>query len=167
MSILRENIRMSLQSVRSHLLRTVLTVLIIAIGIMALVGILTAIDSIKQSINSNFASMGSNSFTIRNREMTIRVGKKGKRPKKFKSIKYEEAKQFVEEFKFPATTSISVLGTFASTAKYNSKKTNPNITIFGGNEGYLSTSGYELESGRNFSSAETEQGNHVALIGQE
>jgi putative ABC transport system permease protein len=167
MSILRENIRMSLQSVRSHLLRTVLTVLIIAIGIMALVGILTAIESIKQSINSNFASMGSNSFTIRNREMTLKVGKKGKRPKKFRSIKYEEAKQFVEDFKFPSTTSISVLGSFTSTAKYSSKKTNPNITIFGGNDNYLATSGYELETGRNFSSTETEQGNHVAIIGQE
>ena len=39
-----ENIKISFESIRSHMLRTFLTVMIIAIGIMALVGILTAID---------------------------------------------------------------------------------------------------------------------------
>jgi len=75
-SLIRENIKVALQAIRSQLLRTILTVLIIAFGIMALVGILTAIDGIKQSINSNFARMGANTFTIRNRGEHIRVGKK-------------------------------------------------------------------------------------------
>lgn len=45
--LVKENIRISLDSIRSHLLRSILTVLIIAFGIMALVGILTSIDAIK------------------------------------------------------------------------------------------------------------------------
>ena len=49
-----ENIRVSLASIRSHLLRTILTILIIAFGIMALVGILTATDSIKYYLTQNF-----------------------------------------------------------------------------------------------------------------
>ena len=48
------------------MLRSLLTILIIAIGIMALVGILTAIESIKGSISENFTSMGANTFTIKN-----------------------------------------------------------------------------------------------------
>ena len=77
-----ENIKIALQSVKSNLLRTVLTIFIIAIGITALVGILTAIDSIKHSINDNFTSMGANTFNIRNKGMKLRAGKRGTKPKK-------------------------------------------------------------------------------------
>jgi len=78
--MLKENIQIAIGAIKANLLRSVLTMLIIAVGITALVGILTAIDSIKQSINSNFSSMGANTFTIRNREMNIRIGKQGKKP---------------------------------------------------------------------------------------
>jgi putative ABC transport system permease protein len=44
---LAENIREGTKSIKSNLLRTVLTASIIAIGITSLVGILTAIDGIK------------------------------------------------------------------------------------------------------------------------
>jgi putative ABC transport system permease protein len=54
-----------------------------------------------------------------------------------------------------------------ATIKYGSKKSNPNIRIFGGDENYLVTSGYDLEKGRNFSSQEILYGNHVAIIGKD
>ena len=59
-----ENIRIALNSIKAHLLRTCITVSIIAIGISALVGILTAIDSIDYALNDNFSLMGANTFTI-------------------------------------------------------------------------------------------------------
>ena len=68
----RENIKIALNAISSNLLRSILTMLIIAIGITALVGILTAIDSIKQSINSNFTSLGANTFTIRNKDSNLK-----------------------------------------------------------------------------------------------
>jgi putative ABC transport system permease protein len=166
-SLLTENIKISLSSIRSQLLRTVLTVLIIAIGITALVGILTAIDSIKQSINNNFTSMGANTFTIRNREMSIRIGKNGKRPKKFRNITYDEAIAFKNQFQFPSFTSVSTMASGASTVRYLSKKTNPNIQVFGGDENYVVTSGYDLGSGRAFSMQEIQYNSHVAIIGDE
>ena len=102
-ALLLENIKLALISVRSHLLRTVLTVLIIAIGITALVGILTAIDAIKSSINSSFADMGANTFTIRDLGSGIKVGSHhGRKAKAFKKISYEEAMKFSQEFNFPA-----------------------------------------------------------------
>ena len=160
-----ENIKISLQAIRSQLLRTVLTALIIAIGIMAIVGILTAIDALKSSINSNFTSMGANTFTIRNREMTIRIGRGGRRPKRYRPITYDEAKRFAAEFSFPSSTSLSNRATGQGTLKYESKKSNPNVEVFGGDENYLATSGYELEKGRNFSPQEIKYGSPVVLIG--
>ena len=165
--LLLENIKISLQAIRSHLLRTVLTILIIAIGIMALVGILTAIDSIKQSIQSNFTSMGANTFKIRNKGSNIQIGRGGKRPKRYRPITYDEAMRFKEDFKFPALSSVSAIATWQATAKYKSNKTNPNIQVFGSDENYLSTAGYEIKTGRNFSSQEIQFGRHVVLIGKE
>ena len=59
-----ENIRVALGAIRENLLRTILTALIIAFGIMSLVGILTAVDSIQASVSTSFASLGANAFDI-------------------------------------------------------------------------------------------------------
>ena len=166
-SFIRENIRISLGSIRAQLLRTTLTVLIISIGIMALVGILTAIDAIKSSINSNFTNMGANTFTIRNREMNLRIARNGKKPKKFKDITYDEAQRFSKAYSFPAIPSVSTMASGAGTMKYASEKTNPNMRVFGVDENYMATSGYELETGRNFTAYEVQYGSHVVIIGKE
>jgi len=165
--VFRENFRISLSSIRSHLLRTILTILIISFGIMALVGILTAIDSIKQTIYTSFESMGANTFKIRNRGVNIHVGRGGKRPKRYKKISYEEAMRFRKNFGFSSLVSISATGTWQGTLKYKSKKTNPNITVFGSDENYLVTAGYDLERGRNFTLHEIETGSHMVIVGKE
>lgn len=166
-SFIKENIKISLGAIRSQLLRTILTVLIISFGIMALVGILTAIDAIKSSINSNFTSMGANTFTIRNREMGVHIGSNGKKPKRFRSITYDEAVRFTKEYSFPAKPSVFTVASGMGIMKYQSKKTNPNIRVLGADENYLVTSGYELERGRNFSTQDIEFGNHVVILGKE
>jgi len=162
-----ENVRESIKAIKSHLLRTILTILIIAIGITALVGILTAIDSVKQSIHSNFTSMGANTFKIRNRGMNINVGKSGKRPRRYKKISYDEALSFMDQFGFHSIVSVSTRATWGATLKYKSKKTSPNITIFGSDHNYLLTAGYELKLGRNFSVHENSTGSNMVIVGKE
>ena len=93
-----ENIKLALQSIRSQALRAVLTMSIIAIGIMALVGILTAIDAIKGSISDNFSSMGANTFTVRSGSRTIRVGRSGVREEPMPPIRLNEAREFAERY---------------------------------------------------------------------
>jgi putative ABC transport system permease protein len=163
-----ENIRESLRSIRSQLLRTIITTLIIAIGITALVGILTAIEAIKSSINSNFTFMGANTFSIRNYGIGIRVGSGGKRAKRFKQIDFAQAMQFKNNYPFPnATVSISFMATPVGVLKYQSKKTNPNTNVWGGDENYQRTFSYDVAYGRNFSPHEAEQGSNVAILGSE
>ena len=156
-----------MQSVKSNKLRTFLTALIIAFGLMALVGILTSIDAIKSSLNNTFSSMGSNSFTIRNRGIGIRIGGGGTRPKRFKPISYQEAVAFKNRFDFPAIISVNTFASFAGTAKYGNEKTNPNISVLGADDSYLFTGGYKLAAGRTFSQGELDYGNSVTIIGHE
>ncbi|MFH0895440.1 MAG: ABC transporter permease [Bacteroidota bacterium] len=167
-TFLFENIRISIRSIRAHMLRTTLTVLIIAFGITALVGILTAIDSIKSSISSNFSRMGSNSFTIRSRGQHMRMGHGGMDEKPTPIITYQQAMTFRDSYKFPGTVaSVSIFASGTATCKLGSNKTNPNVAVVGTEENYLTTSGYELEKGRNFSPHEVSYGSHVTIIGSE
>lgn len=167
MGFLKENISIALDSIRSNRLRAIITMLIISIGIMALVGILSAIDAIKNGINSNFTSMGANTFTIRNSDVNIRVGRNGKKAKSKNKITFKEAIQFKKEFNYPVIISVSTIASETSRLKYENKKTNPNIEVCGGDENYLVTAGYDLEKGRNFSTAEISGSTPIVLIGAE
>lgn len=162
-----ENVRLALQSIKSNRLRTMLTALIIAIGLSALVGILTTIDAIKKSMTEAFSSMGSNSFNIRNRGTGIRIGGGGKRPKPFKSIRYEDAVKFKERLNTAASVAISVFASGGATVKHGQEKTNPNTNIQGIDENGLASQGLNLALGRNFNANEVALGNNVCIIGSE
>jgi len=162
-----ENVRLAMQSIKSNRLRTFLTALIIAIGISALVGILTTIDAIEKKMTDAFSSMGANSFTIRNRGTGIRIGGSGERPKSYKPIKYEDALKFKERLNTPATVSISVVASSGSTVKYGQEKTNPNINIRGIDDNGLAAQGLELSLGRSFNNSESLNGPNICIIGSE
>jgi putative ABC transport system permease protein len=163
---LKENISIALQSIAGNRLRASLTSLIIAIGIMALVGILTAIEGIKQYTNDAFADLGANSFTLQNRGEGLNFGNGGHR-KVYPAITYLQADRFKQLFKLPVVVSINHDVTGTAVAKYNSLKTNPNISVTGSDENYLSTGGRKLAFGRNFSTSEIEHGTSVVIIGDE
>ena len=166
-ALMKENFRISFLSIRSNILRTTLTVLIIAFGIMALIGILTTIDSLKRSVNSSFSAMGANSFSIRSRNFNVRIGNQRDRVKNYSKISFSEAERFKKEFKLPAVVSVSIGASGTATIKYESEKTNPNVSVRGVDENYLVTAGYEVEKGRNFTEADIRSGENTVLIGSE
>ncbi|MCU0447417.1 MAG: ABC transporter permease [Microscillaceae bacterium] len=163
-----ENVREGLRSVQANLLRSILTALIIAIGITALVGILTAIDGIQASVDSSFAEFGANSFDIEggNSQMFRGPGPP-RREKVYPPIKYRQAKQFADLYNYDARVSLSATITGIAEAKYMSKKTNPNSLLVGANEHYFAAKALNLEKGRIFSASELSQGSYVAVIGGE
>lgn len=167
LSFLKENISIAVDSIKANRLRAIITMLIISIGIMALVGILSAIDAIKNGINDNFTSMGANTFTIRNADVNIRVGRKGRKARAYEPISYKEAIRFKNEFNYPVLTSVSTLASFSARLKFENVKTNPNIQVFGGDDNYILTAGYELEKGRNFTPSEILGSTHITLIGKD
>jgi putative ABC transport system permease protein len=161
----KENIAIALTSISGNRLRTSLTALIIAIGIMALVGILTAIDGIRQQTNSAFAGLGANSFTISN-SADLGFGQGGHQ-KIYPPITYEQADRFKNSFTLPGVVTVNLNVTGTAVVKYGNQKTNPNISLSGTNENYIITTGRKLAFGRNFSSDELVHGANVVIIGDE
>lgn len=160
---LAENIREGIKSIKSNLLRTVLTALIVAIGILALVGTLTAVEGIKVEVNESLSGLGANSFSITN--IRRRGRSAGKTQKVYPQIKYKELQKFKEVYRYPATVGISSTVTFSAEVKRLSEKTNPNIRIYAGDLNYLMLEDLNLEKGRNFSELEIRSGAQVAIIG--
>lgn len=165
---IRENVDEGLRSIQSNLLRTVLTALIIAIGITSLVGILTAIEGIQNSVNSSFADLGANTFTVKNHdEDNFRNG--GRRGKRYPVINYREASEFSQRFRdeFGGTVSLSSSIGGAIQANYRSKKTNPNSNVIGTDEQYLGINGYKIDFGRNMNKNDLDNSLNVVVLGQE
>ncbi|QIP14121.1 FtsX-like permease family protein [Spirosoma aureum] len=160
-----ENIREGLRSIAGNRLRTILTSLIIAIGITSLVGILTAIDGIQNSVASSFAGLGANTFSIVARQDAFRRG--GRVQKQDEPIDYHDAVQFKQRFPYGATIALSTVAAGAAQAKFGSKKTNPNVQVIGGDGAYIPVKGFTLQSGRNFTENDLTYALNVAILGSE
>jgi len=175
---LRDVLSLAFRTVRSNKLRTGITVSIIAFGIMALVGINTAIDAMKQKFTESFASMGANGFTIhykdyqffgRNNQVTKE--KKGQKKDKLSNAKIpiskDQAELFKKSYHFPAKTSISIRGGNNAIVSMDSRKTNPTVQVNGGDEYYSELNGYDLSAGRSLNELDVESGRNVAVIGND
>lgn len=161
---LKENIKEGIKSIKANKLRTILTALLISIGITSLVGILTAVDGIQNSIDKSFSSLGANTYDIEDIR-TNRGSSDGVKQKTYPKVTYNQLLQFKEKYNGPGVASIYTVITGQAEVKYGSEVTNPNIIVRGGDENYLLVDGYDIDKGRPFSANESLNGNYVALIG--
>ncbi|TVZ59370.1 putative ABC transport system permease protein [Flavobacteriaceae bacterium MAR_2010_105] len=167
-SLAKENIRIAFDSIKSQLLRTILTVLIIAIGIMALVAILSSVSALENTISSDFSSMGANTFNIQRYEFNTQRQSGRERQKINPIITYRNVKDFEEQFTFPYTkTSVSFTGTRNAEVKFENKKTDPEVSVLGVNEHFIQNSGLEVDEGRELNYFDIENSNNVCVIGSD
>ncbi len=165
--MLRENIRQALNSIRGNLLRASLTMLIIAFGIMAIVGVLTSIDGIKYYLSNSFSSLGSNTFKIQNRVSAIRIGGPGSNQRRYPSITLDETDEFRSRVKEDLTIAVNAMGTGATDARFRNLSTNKNIAVMGVDENYTVTEGYKIEEGRALTEDDIRNGRNTVVIGYE
>lgn len=156
----------ALGSIRANPLRATLTALIIGIGITALVGILTAIEGIQNSVYQGMEDLGANSFDISAYKKSQRR-RHGMEAKRFNRISFNEAQRFKKLMVDKARVAIFCRVSWNTEVKYGSLKSNPNINVFGGDENAFFAKGLDLVSGRSFSAMEMEFAIPVCVIGPE
>ena len=175
-----DNFVLAWRTVKGNKLRTGITVAIIAFGIMALVGIITAIEAMNNSLRDSFSTMGANAFSIRFRERRFNMGdganvtqsktnsnRKVKKSNTGRIITYQQAKLFKDMYEYPASVSIGINGPRGTSVTFENKKTNPNVSVNGGDENYLKLNGYEIGYGRNFTKQEVESGQDICILGKD
>ncbi len=167
-SLAKENIRIAFDSIKGQLLRTILTVLIIAIGIMALVGILSGVSALENTISSNFSSMGSNTFNFQRYEFTAQRQSSRERQKINPVLSYRNVKDFEDTYSYPFTkVAVSFYGTSTAEVKYDNKKTDPEVAVLGANEFFIENSGLEIENGRSINIFDVDNSNAICVIGSD
>ncbi|MCB0638948.1 MAG: ABC transporter permease [Lewinella sp.] len=162
-----DNTKLALESVRSNWLRAILTLVIIAFGIMALVGILTAIDTAIYSLNDNLSYLGSNTFDIDPAGQGVSGHGGGRRGRRAEPFSYRQATDFKDRYAFPARVSVALFSSGTATVKYDKEETNPNTVIFSIDENYLEARAFDLSHGRNLTAREASDGGMVCIIGSD
>jgi len=167
-NLFRENTRIAFGSIKSQLLRTILTVLIIGIGIWALVGILAAVAVLENKVTGSFASMGSNTFSISRYDFSRQISHNNTESRVNPVISYPQAKEFQDKYTFPASTvSLSFTAAGNAEVKHEGTKTDPEITVVGADEFFLPNSGLETTKGRNFNNFDISNNNYVCIVGSD
>jgi putative ABC transport system permease protein len=159
-----ENTKEGIRAVKTNLLRSVITALIVTIGITALISVLTAIDAAQKSVTEGLSALGSNTFDIRSRQYR-NSSSQGVNQKAHPPLKLAEVLKFTNDYDVPSTVSVSAFLSFVAEIKYASKKTNPNISVVGINENYPTIKNLNMKRGRGFSQFEVDNGRQVVILG--
>jgi putative ABC transport system permease protein len=159
-----ENIKEGLRSVQANLLRSVLTALIVAIGITCLVGALTAVDGIGYTLTESLSSLGANSFYIESKRYRNRQNN-GINEKRFPPLQLNDVQHFIDRYQFPSIVALNAELSWNAEVKYRSKKSNPNVVLQGVNEEYMALNSLSLAEGRSFSKREIDYGAKVCVLG--
>ncbi|MBK7958670.1 MAG: ABC transporter permease [Bacteroidetes bacterium] len=146
-------------------MRSFLTLGIIALGLTAMICILTAIEAIRGGLTSNFSKLGSNTFTIQNLVYSFK-NRDDNNQKENPVITLEQAESFKQKYQWnERKISIFFNPAFASTMKTANAKTDPNISVKAIDKDFLNIPGFTIDKGRNFSQNEIESGSNSIIIG--
>lgn len=148
-----------------------LTFLILAFGITALIGILTAVDALRKSLIETFGGVGGRNFRIQvGSSFTLRIGrKKNLTPAKKKKdrilpLSFDQVKAF--QAAYPKENTLAVtLFLETTTARYQSRKTNPTISVLGASLSVLEAEEITLAQGRWFTQADERLALRVVVVG--
>jgi putative ABC transport system permease protein len=159
-------LRLSFQSLGANKLRTGLTVLGIAIGVFSVVGVMTALSAIRESIDSGLSFLAANVVEVR-RDPAVQMGG----PRRWSgrpAITPRQAQQLATELEREYGLVVSFhASSGGQRIRYGERQTSPRIQVIGGNEHLLATQKYEINYGRMLVPEDLEFNRPVVIIGSE
>ncbi|MBO5558561.1 ABC transporter permease [Ruminococcus sp.] len=158
-----ENIRLSLQGILSHKIRSLLTMLGIIIGIAAIIAIVSTIEGTNEQIKNNLIGSGNNTVKI-----TLTQGDAepdfswSEVPDNIRVIS-EESKKRITDLKEVERCTLFRTRQMPENVFYMNKILESSI-IYGIDEDYFETLGYEIAQGIGFSDKQYKDFSKVAII---
>ena len=162
--LVRENLNVALKSIKSNRLRSLLTIAIIAVGIMSLVGILTATEALKREVFSSFEKFGTTTFTISPNYYSVE-GSTRSRVRNARAITYGQARSFKGNYPLDASVSIYTVVNSNATIKHEGTSTNPTVRVIAADENYLKFRNTGIAQGRGISENDLSSSAFVCVVG--
>lgn len=165
-----EGIRLALQQIRSHKLKSFFTLVGVIIGITFLIAVITIIEGMNTYIKEDFGGSitGVNTFTVQQRN-TIQVGlqedaelRRQRRNPQLRMQDVEVVRRAVPEAAWFAWASDRRI----SEVRYG-QRSRKNIRVVGGSEEYEALQGWKVAVGRGLTPLDHRRGLKVAVIGAE
>lgn len=163
--LIRENFNVALTSVKSNKLRSILTIIMIAIGITSLVGILTSTEVLRSYVTDTFGKMGANTFYIQSTYSDLTQGGARRRVLNPRYISYQQTQQFIENYEVPSLTTVYTNAGRGQIVKYGSEQTNPEISLMAVDEKYVEFNVGKIEKGRDLNYRDIESASAVCVVG--
>ena len=161
-----ESAIMAFASLRANKLRSILTLVGIAIGLFSIIVVMTAISAIQSSIEEAFSEIGTNNIIIQ-KYPAIGMGPGSWRKyRNRKNITIEQGERLKAMTTLPVAVGMS-LGEGSKTVKYGKEQTNPDIYIVGVNQDEFITSSYIVSDGRGFNKQDIDYGRNVCVLGED
>ncbi len=159
-----EFVRLAWEIIRSHKLRSMLTLLGIVIGVFAIIVAVTAVQVIETKLVDTVESFGATSFTI---SRTDGFSQSGSQYRARRNITYDDMIRYAEKASLPSAISPTMQVTGSVEARYGDRATENVITKLGGNEYWLTINGFDVGQGRNITELDVELGRDVVVIGHD
>ena len=159
---MRENIRLAFQGIWGHKMRSVLTMLGIIIGIAAIITIVSTIQGTNEQIKENLIGAGNNVVTVELNQEGYRYDFSWNPIPQDVRVITEKTRQELLTIDGVEQVSLYMSRSYVDQLYY--RNTQFNGEVYGIDEFYLSTYGYQIKTGRGFTEADYEQCRKVALV---
>jgi len=168
LQILREIFVMAVDSLRTHKLRSFLTILGIIIGVMTVIGMVSVIQGLNRSFMQQLQSVGSDMIDIQKYE-PVQIGRMSEEERTRKNLTFEDALAIEREVPLVKAVAVSAyVSPFNPVEiKYRNVKSDSAMVI-GMNEKWpIVMSLYLPRLGRTFTASEVAHKSRVAVLGSE
>lgn len=158
-----ENIRLSFKGILSHKIRSLLTMLGIIIGIAAIIAIVSTIKGTNEQIKNNLIGAGNNTVKIQLSNGDVVCDFSWENPPQNVSMFTENTKKRINELKEVESCTFYRTRNNPENLFYLNSKID-SATIYGVDEDYFETAGYEIVEGKGFSERNFTKFDKVVIV---
>ena len=160
--LILESFRFAWNALKMNAFRTTLSLLGVTVGIFAIIGVFTVVDSLEKSIRDSLNFLGTGTIYVQKmpfvRDESFKWWDYIRRP----NPSYAEYKFLEKNLK--SKSSIAIMSGASSVMKYKSSSFDEGA-LLGGSHSYQDIFSLPIASGRYFTEKESQAGRNVAIIG--
>lgn len=157
----------ALETFRSQPVRTVLTLVSIAIGIVAIVGAGGAATVLESSLQHEITAAGAYSFVIQRHPSIITSGEQWSRYMRRRPISLGQATEYKRHIEERGVLVTLYSYAPAMTVRAGNEHTDPDVTLVGSDDAFFSMRNYQLAMGRPLVADDIQHQRMVAVIGND
>jgi putative ABC transport system permease protein len=146
-----EILRGSLESLRAYRLRSLLTLLSVAIGVFAIMTAGTAVSSLNFTVFEKLEQMGESTFMVSRTPAIVLGGREWRRYLQRPPITYEQGQRLKEQLA-SLTPFVCLYGAvpMSERVRWGNRATDPDVSVAGADEMFFHIFQFELAEGRPF-----------------